>query len=969
MKNDTHESLNSLEIHQEFETRHIAPVGNDVDEMLAVVGVSDFDELIKKTIPNNILINKPLDLDAPLSERDTLSYIRKMKDRNQVYVSMIGMGYYGTVTPPVIRRNVLENPAWYTAYTPYQAEVSQGRLEPLLNFQQMIIDLTGMEIANASMLDESTAAAEAMMMSKRVSKTKSNRFFVSDRCHPQTINVVQTRAKPMDIEVIVADVSAFDGEDYFGILLQYPDTFGSVDNYNEQVTKAQANKVLVTVATDLLALTLLTPPGEWGADIVVGNSQRFGVPMAYGGPHAAFMATKDAFKRSLPGRLIGVSVDARGKMALRMALQTREQHIRRDKATSNICTAQVLLALIAVFYACYHGPKGLKLTARRVNRLTTIAAKGLQTLGFKIVHDHYFDTLCVHTPGLARRIAAKAREARVNLRIIDADHLGISIDETTRRNNIETLWQIFSTSALKTVNIDELDSQVTPSIPSNLSRTSEFLTHPAFNTHHSETEMMRYLRKLSNKDIALDRSMIALGSCTMKLNAATEMIPITFKNFSSIHPFVPLEQAQGYQQLFEETEQMLCAITGFDRISFQPNAGSQGEYTGLLCIRQYHEANKNQNRNICLIPSSAHGTNPASAVMAGYKVIVVKSDDKGNVDVADLEAKAIEHSESLGALMITYPSTHGVFEQEIIKICQIIHDHGGQVYLDGANLNAMVGLCQPGQFGADVMHMNLHKTFCIPHGGGGPGAGPIGVKAHLAKYLPSHPVVDGVNPDRRGDSTVGSVAGAPWGSAGILQISWAYIKLMGSDGLKRASEQAILSANYIAKKLEPYYDIVYKGHNGFVAHECIIDLRDFKDKYGIGVEDVAKRLIDYGFHAPTMSFPISDTLMIEPTESEPKHEMDRFCEAMIEIFKEVQEAGKDPALKGNNPLVNAPHTYDLLIAENWDRPYSKKQAFFPLAWINDNKFWPPVARVDNVYGDKHLICSCPPIEAYMYSDD
>lgn len=962
----TRPSLFDLEMHQDFHRRHIGPDDAETKQMLQTVGAESMEQLINETIPSNIRLTNDIDIDPPMSERRTISYVRKMKDRNKVFISMIGMGYYGTVTPNVIKRVVLENPSWYTAYTPYQAEVSQGRLEVLLNFQQMIMDMTGMDIANASLLDEATAAAEAMVMAKRTAKSKSTTLFVSDRCHPQTIAVVQTRAETMGIDIVIGNVhQGLSEADYFAVLVQYPDTYGSIDDYSKIVEQAHENSALVIVASDLLALAMLTPPGEWGADIVVGNSQRFGVPMGYGGPHAAFFATRDTYKRSIPGRIIGVSVDTQGKPALRMALQTREQHIRRDKATSNICTAQVLLAIIAALYACYHGPDGIKTIARRVHRKTRIVAEGLEKLGYKIVNPAHFDTLCVHTPGVAWRLAAKARESRVNLRVIDSDHLGISLDETTRRINIETLWQVFDTKALNKLSITGLDDVVQTSIPEQLQRQSEFLTHPVFNMYHSETEMLRYLKRLASKDIALDRSMIPLGSCTMKLNATTEMIPITFRNFAAIHPFAPLDQTQGYQQLFEELENMLCELTGFDRVSLQPNAGSQGEYTGLLCIRKYHKTNGDGHRNICLIPQSSHGTNPASAVMAGFKVIVVKSDEKGNVDVGDLRDKAQANKDNLAALMITYPSTHGVFEQDIVEICQCIHDNGGQVYMDGANLNAMVGLCKPGEFGADVMHMNLHKTFCIPHGGGGPGMGPIGVGRHLAPFLPNHVVVEGVNPDATPGSSVGTVAAAPWSSASILPISWAYIVLMGAEGLKKATQQAILNANYIAARLNPHFPVLYSGASGRVAHECIIDLRGIKERTGISVDDVAKRLVDFGFHAPTMSFPVVDTLMIEPTESENKAELDRFCDAMIHIRGEISQVERGDIDAKNNVLTNAPHIQELLIAETWDKPYSKQAAFFPLDWVSEYKYWPPVARVDNVYGDRNLVCACPPMEDYI----
>jgi len=958
-------SLEELEMRGDFIRRHIGPGEEQIAEMLSALGLDSLDALIDKAVPPAIISDEPLDMAPAKSERATVTYMRRMRERNKIFVSMIGMGYSGTVMPGVIKRNVLENPGWYTAYTPYQAEVSQGRLEVLLNFQQMIMDLTGMELANASLLDEATAAAEAMAMSKRVSKSKSNTFFVSHDCHPQTIAVVQTRARPMGFEVVVGDAyQELDKHEYFGVLLQYPGSSGAAHDIGEVVEQAHNQQALVTVATDLLSLVLLKSPGEMGADIVVGSAQRFGVPMGYGGPHAAFFATRDAYKRSTPGRIIGVSIDSQGKPALRMALQTREQHIRREKATSNICTSQVLLAIIAVLYAIYHGPDGLSLIAGKVHRMTLILAEGLRRLGFNVVHDTFFDTLTVRVRGQAARIAARARESRINLRIVDADHLGISFDETTRRTNLRTLWRVFATKASECLDIDELDAAVQDCIPENLRRTSKFLTHPVFDLYHAETEMLRYLRWLAAKDIALDRAMIPLGSCTMKLNATTEMTPVTYRQFSAMHPFAPLEQAQGYEQLFEELEDMLCEITGFDAISMQPNAGSQGEYAGLLTIRKYHETRGEGHRDICLIPASAHGTNPASARMAGLKVMVVACDQQGNVDVEDLKAKSQQHRNNLAALMITYPSTHGVFEEAIREICQIIHDHGGQVYMDGANLNALVGICKPAEIGADVSHINLHKTFCIPHGGGGPGMGPIGVVAHLAPFLPDHPVVDGVNPAAGDAGTIGAVAAAPWGSAGILPISWAYIAMMGAAGLRRATEVAILNANYIAHRLAPHYPVLYTGKNGMVAHECIVDLRPIKESCGITVEDVAKRLVDYGFHAPTMSFPVAETLMIEPTESEAKREMDRFCDAMIAIRKEITaiEAGKaDPV---DNLLRNAPHTHHLLLEDEWSRPYSREEAFFPLPALREDKYWPPVGRIDNVYGDRNLICSCPPMSDY-----
>ena len=963
---DQRRSLIDLEMRGDFVRRHIGPGEPQINDMMAALDLDSLDALIAKTVPDDIVTSEPLDLPDAMSERETISYLRKVSQRNRVFISMIGMGYYGTVLPPVIRRNVLENPGWYTAYTPYQAEVSQGRLEVLLNFQQMTVDLTGMELANASLLDEATAAAEAMAMAHRISKNKSDVFFVSDDCHPQTIAVVQTRAHWLGIEVVVGDpFSDLDGQDCFGVLVQYPGSSGTVRDLTDLTAAAQAKGALVAVATDLLSLCLLKPPGEMGVDIVFGSAQRFGVPMGYGGPHAAFFATREAHKRAIPGRIIGVSVDAQGKPALRMALQTREQHIRREKATSNICTAQVLLAIIAALYAVYHGPDGLRTIAGRVHRMTQIMAAGLKRLGVQVETEAFFDTITVRVPGQAGRIAARARESRINLRLIDGDRLGISLDETTRRGNLEALWRVFATKADKLLDIDVLDAEVADVVPAPLQRSSDYLTHPVFALYHGETEMLRYLRWLQAKDVALDRSMIALGSCTMKLNATTEMIPVTWRQFAAIHPFAPLDQTQGYQQLFEELEDMLCEVTGFDAVSLQPNAGSQGEYSGLLCIRKYHESQGQGHRDVCLIPASAHGTNPASAMMAGLKVVVVGSDENGNVDVADLKAKAEQHADTLAALMITYPSTHGVFEEAIVEICEAIHKNGGQVYMDGANLNAQLGVAKPGHYGADVMHMNLHKTFCIPHGGGGPGMGPIGCRAHLAPFLPDHPLVEGVNPAAGPDGTIGAVSAAPWGSSSILPISWAYMRMMGGPGLKRATQLAILNANYIARRLEPHYPVLYTGAKGMVAHECIIDLRPLKASSGITVEDIAKRLVDYGFHAPTMSFPVAETMMIEPTESEAKRELDRFCDAMIRIRQEIADVESGKADAEDNLLKNAPHTHHLLLQGTWSKPYSKEDAFFPLAALREDKYWPPVGRIDNVYGDRHLICTCPPMEAYQ----
>ncbi len=965
------QSLDELESINDFVRRHIGPGPTQVQAMLDELGVDTLNTLIEQTVPKQLLSNKALNLSVPVGENETISYIRRMRERNQVFTSMIGMGYHPTILPGVIRRNIFEDPGWYTAYTPYQAEVSQGRLEALLVFQEMLIDLTAMELANASLLDEATAAAEAMSMAKRVTKSNANRFLVSDDCHPQTIAVVQTRARSLGLEVILGSIDQLidQEDDFFGILIQYPGSSGRISDIGSIIATAHSKKAIVTVATDLLSLCLIKPPGEFDADIVVGNSQRFGVPMAYGGPHAAFLATRYEYRRTIPGRLIGVSIDSRGRPALRMALQTREQHIRRDKATSNICTAQVLLAIVAAFYAMYHGPQGLRDIAARVNRYAQITAEGLRRLGYSIVHDTYFDTLTVNAHGQARRIAARAREIRINLRVVDADHLGISLDETTKRVHLERLWSIFDTNANSKISIDQIDAQISGCIPETLRRTSEYLTHPTFNLYQSETLMLRYIRHLGQKDIALNRSMIPLGSCTMKLNSTTEMTPVTFHKFSAIHPFAPLDQTQGYHQLVEELETMLCEITGFDAISFQPNAGSQGEYAGLLCIKRYFEVCGQSHRDICLIPQSAHGTNPASAALAGLRVVVVKCDDSGNVDVEDLKAKLEKYAEHIAALMITYPSTHGVFEEAIVEICNLMHDCGAQVYLDGANMNAMVGLCKPAEIGADVCHLNLHKTFCIPHGGGGPGMGPIGVKSHLAPYLPDHTVVEGVNPYAGKQPTVGAISAAPWGSAGILPISWAYISLMGGDGLRHATEIAILNANYMAKKLESHFPILYKGKYGRVAHECIVDMREIRKSSGVTVEDVAKRLMDFGFHAPTISFPVADTMMIEPTESEAKREIDRYCDAMAAIRQEIADIESGQSDPDNNPLKNAPHTFDQLIADDWNLPYSRQQAFFPLDWVWQDKYWPPVGRIDNVYGDRHVVCSCPPMSEWIEADE
>jgi glycine dehydrogenase len=957
-------SLNQLEMRGDFIQRHIGSNSQQMREMLAELGLTELEQIVERALPEDIVDREPLKLTETISEVAVIEHMRRMRERNKVFTSMIGMGYYDTVMPAVIKRNVLENPGWYTAYTPYQAEISQGRLEALLNFQQTIIDLTGLDIANASLLDEATAAAEAMAMSRRLSKSPANSIVVDCDCHPQTIAVVKTRARSMGYEVIVADpYRDLQQYSFFAVLVQYPGSRGEVRDLDGIAQIAHARSALVTVAADLLSLVLLKPPAAFGADIAVGNSQRFGVPMGYGGPHAAFFATRDEYKRSMPGRLIGVSKDRHGQVALRMALQTREQHIRREKATSNICTAQVLLAVIAGFYAVYHGPQGLRLIAGRVHRYAQILAAGLAQLGHEVISRSYFDTIVVRAPNRAKRLAAQAAEANINLRVIDADHLGIALDETTTRQTIRDLWQVFAPSSADFPNINRLHETVGECLPQSLLRTDEILQHPVFERYHSETEMMRYMRKLARRDIALDRSMIPLGSCTMKLNAAAEMQSISYHEFSGLHPFAPLYQTLGYQQMFAELEDMLCDLTGFDAFSLQPNAGSQGEYTGLLVIRKYHEVSGQPQRTVCLIPASAHGTNPASAVMAGLEVVVVACDEHGNVSLDDLRAKLEAHRDTLAALMITYPSTHGVYEQLFREICDLIHRHGGQVYLDGANFNALVGLSRPGKLGADVAHLNLHKTFSIPHGGGGPGVGPIGVGAHLAPFLPDHPVVTGVNPAKGPQGTVGTVSAAPWGSASIYSISWAYIAMMGSAGLKKATLTAILNANYIAKRLSTHYPVLYTGKNGWVAHECIIDCREFKKSVGITVEDIAKRLIDYGFHAPTVAFPVADTLMIEPTESENKTEIDRFCEAMIAIRHEIEDIAEGRADPENNLLHNAPHTHRLLL-EEWTLPYSRQQAFFPDSRQHDDKYWPPVGRIDNVYGERHVVCACPPLSDY-----
>ncbi len=944
----------SLTTGNEFIARHIGPRAADEQAMLTTLGYDTLDALTASVIPDTIKGTAVLDLPAGQGEAEALAAIKAIAAQNNLFKTYIGQGYYNCHTPAPILRNLLENPAWYTAYTPYQPEISQGRLESLLNFQTLISDLTGLPIANASLLDEATAAAEAMTFCKRLSKNKgSHRFFASAHCHPQTLDVLRTRAEPLGIEVVVADEAQLaDVSEFFGALLQYPASNGDIFDYRELVERFHAANALVAVAADLLALTLLTPPGEFGADVAIGSAQRFGVPLGFGGPHAAYFSTRDAFKRDMPGRLVGVSIDRHGKTALRLAMQTREQHIRREKATSNICTAQVLLANIASMYAVYHGPAGLTQIARRTHSLTAILAQGLSAMGVTVEQQHFFDTLTLATGSATAELHAKARAAGLNLREIDAQRLGLSLDETTRQADVEAIWALFPGQQPA---FDTLAAAVAERLPAALLRQSPILAHEVFNRYHSETELMRYLRKLADKDLALDRTMIPLGSCTMKLNAASEMIPITWPEFGSLHPFAPAEQSKGYQLLTDELESMLCKATGYDAVSLQPNAGSQGEYAGLLAIRAYHQSRGDERRDICLIPSSAHGTNPATAHMAGMRVVVTACDERGNVDIEDLRAKAIEHRDRLAAIMITYPSTHGVFEEGIRKICAIVHDNGGQVYIDGANMNAMVGLCAPGKFGGDVSHLNLHKTFCIPHGGGGPGVGPIGVKSHLAPFLPGHGTMA---------RKEGAVCAAPFGSASILPITWMYIRMMGGEGLKRASQLAILNANYISRRLEEHYPVLYTGSNGLVAHECILDLRPLKDSSGISVDDVAKRLIDFGFHAPTMSFPVAGTLMIEPTESESKAELDRFCDAMICIREEIRAVENGTLDKDDNPLKNAPHTAAELVGE-WAHAYTREQAVYPLASLVESKYWPPVGRVDNVFGDRNLVCACPSIEAYQ----
>ncbi|MES2838483.1 MAG: aminomethyl-transferring glycine dehydrogenase [Bacteroidota bacterium] len=952
-----------------FENRHIGPRESDVNSMLKTIGVSSVDELINQTVPANIRLKGPLKLDAPLTESQYLKRLKKIAAKNKLYTSYLGLGYYGTNVPPVVQRNILENPGWYTAYTPYQAEIAQGRLEALLNFQTMVIDLTAMEIANASLLDEATAAAEAMIMfynnrSRDAVKRNANKLFVANDCFPQTIDLLKTRSNPVGIELVIADAASFEFTDeFFGAIIQYPTKNGEVVDYTAFVAKAKAKVVQVGVASDLLALCLVTPPGEWGADVVFGNSQRFGVPMGYGGPHAAFFAAKEDYKRIMPGRIIGVSIDAEGNQALRMALQTREQHIRRDKATSNICTAQALLAIMASMYAVYHGPNGLKEIATNVTNTTAFFADKVTAMGYIVKNKSYFDTLTIELPSAisAEKIKTECEKNEINIRIVDEKIIAVSFDETIENEELYALLRVFSSLVGKSINeltLVEIISKKNSSLE-KMARKSAYLTHPIFKTNHSESEMMRYIKRLENKDLSLTHSMISLGSCTMKLNAAAELYPITWPEFANIHPFVPVNQTEGYQQIFNELNKDLSEITGFAAMSFQPNSGAQGEYAGLLVIREYHINRNEGHRNVALIPSSAHGTNPASAAMAGMDIIVVKCDELGNIDIADLKAKAEQHKDKLSCLMVTYPSTHGVYEEGIIEITSIIHANGGLVYMDGANMNAQVGLTSPGNIGADVCHLNLHKTFAIPHGGGGPGMGPIGVAAHLVPFLPSHPLVK-----TGGDKGIHAVSAAPWGSALILLISYAYIKMLGTEGVTNSTKMAIVNANYIKEKLKNHYSTLYVGKNGRCAHEMILDCKTFKTSAGVEVGDIAKRLMDYGFHAPTVSFPVHDTVMVEPTESEPKAELDRFCEAMISIRNEIDEIANGSASKEDNVIKNAPHTAKVVISDKWEHAYSREKAVYPLKWVKEAKFWPSVSRIDNAHGDRHLICTCPSVESY-----
>lgn len=944
----------------EFHRRHIGPNVTDTKAMLSVIGVSNVEELISKTVPTTIRTQSPLNIPSAVSEYDYLKELKKVAAKNKVFRSYIGQGYYNTITPSVILRNIFENPGWYTQYTPYQAEISQGRLESLLNFQTMVADLTGLPLANASLLDEATAAAEAMsMIFHQINKPNKTKFFIDEETFPQTIDLLKTRATPIGIELVIGNYKTASLDDsYFGALIQYPNNVGSIQDYKSFIQKVHTQGAMVVMATDLLALTLLTSPGELGADVAVGNAQRFGVPMGYGGPHAAFFAAKEDFKRAIPGRIIGISIDAQGNRALRMALQTREQHIKREKATSNICTAQALLANMAAMYAVYHGADGLKTIATRVALLAQVLANSLKQLGFAVVSDEFFDTICVKAHKSSIETLALAEE--MNFRYLGEDKICISLDETSTQKDVLDIVYVFAKSlgndeAEIEFNSDDLLS----SIPTFATRTSEFLTHPVFNTYHSESQMMRYIKLLENKDLSLNTSMISLGSCTMKLNAASEMIPVSWPEFGGIHPFAPANQTEGYQQIIDELSAYLCEITGFDAMSLQPNSGAQGEYAGLLTIMAYHIANGNGHRNVALIPQSAHGTNPASAVMAGMKVVVVKNNEDGTINFEDLKAKAEQYKDNLGALMVTYPSTYGVFEENIKEICTLIHEFGGQVYMDGANMNAQVGLTSPASIGADVCHLNLHKTFAIPHGGGGPGMGPIGVRSHLAPYLPGHITQE---------SKLGAVSAAPFGSASILLISYGYIKMLGFDGVTKSTEYAILNANYMKTRLEKHYSILYTGRNGYCAHEFIVDLRPFKASAGIEAEDVAKRLIDYGFHAPTMSFPVAGTIMIEPTESEDKAELDRFCDALLGIHAEIKAIEEGKADKLNNVLKNAPHTQAIICGDNWDKPYNRMQAAFPLPYVSQNKFWPSVARVNNTHGDRNLVCTCEPIESYMEAE-
>jgi len=959
---ETPEFLNATDT---FIHRHLGPSDADMREMLALLGLQSLQALSDAAVPRNIQLGRALELPPHRGERAVLEELRGFADDNRIYRSFMGMGYYDCMTPAVIQRNILENPGWYTQYTPYQAEIAQGRLEALVNFQTMITELTGLPLANASLLDEATAAAEAMTMCLAIARSagqERKEFFVSRDCHPQTIAVMQTRAEPLGMTLHVARTKSieFANQRLSGILLQYPTTDGYVGDYSAIVEQAHKAGILVVVATDLLALALLRPPGEFGADIAVGSSQRFGVPMGFGGPHAAFLSAKEEYKRQLPGRIVGVSKDRTGKAAFRLALQTREQHIRREKATSNICTAQVLLAIMASMYAVYHGPEGLRRIAARVHGLAVVLAVGLRQLGFEIGSEEFFDTLRVRvTKAQSEQILVRADEQGINLRRHEDDSLGIALDEMSGEDDVRQLMEIFVGHERLPFTIPELSGTATTSFPANLARTSAYLTHEVFNCYHSEHEMLRYLHRLQARDLSLTHSMIPLGSCTMKLNATTEMLPVTWPEFSRLHPFAPPEQSKGYRELFRQLEAWLAELTGFSAVSLQPNAGSQGEYAGLMVIRAYHRSQGEFHRDVCLIPVSAHGTNPASAAMVGMTVVAVACDQQGNVDLSDLESKAAQYRDRLAALMLTYPSTHGVFEADVRRICQIVHTHGGQVYMDGANMNAQVGLCRPGDIGADVCHLNLHKTFCIPHGGGGPGMGPIGVARHLEPFLPGHPVT-GLG----GNESIGPVAAAPYGSPSIMTISWAYIALMGRDGLTKATQVAILNANYMAKRLEKHYPILYKGTSGFIAHEFILDLRQFKETAGVEAMDVAKRLMDYGFHAPTVSFPVAGTLMIEPTESESKAELDRFCEALIGIRAEIQEIADGRQPRTNNLLKNAPHTALVVSSSDWDRPYSREQAAYPAPWVKDNKFWPHVSRIDEAYGDRNLVCTCPSMESY-----